>query len=126
MSQRGLNSVLTVIVLASLLPVPASGQAQSAHEWTPPRTPDGQPNIQGVWTNFDRTPFEAPSEVDIQRLASLAEWFPGTNQPPRPPAPVDPNVVREVSGFADGPGSAPRNPRRRSMVVDPVEQGHDV
>ena len=119
MGQRALGSLVPVIMFVTLLLVPGAGLAQSTNEWTPSRTSDGQPNIQGVWTNFDRTPFEAPSEVDIERLAPLARWFPGANQPPAAPAPVDPNVVREVSGFADGPGSAPRNPRRRSMVVDP-------
>ena len=118
MGQRALGSLVPVIMFVTLLLVPGAGLAQSTNEWTPSRTSDGQPNIQGVWTNFDRTPFEAPSEVDIERLAPLARWFPGANQPPAAPAPVDPNVVREVSGFADGPGSAPRNPRRRSMVVD--------
>ena len=49
------------------------------------RTPDGQPNIQGVWTNFDPTPFEAPDDIDLERLAPLAAWFPGTNRPQRPP-----------------------------------------
>ena len=114
-SLRGLAVLLAVAAWAAV-PVAAP---QSTDAWTPPRTVDGQPDIQGIWTNFDRTPFEAPSEVDIERLAPLAKWFPGANQPPRPPASVDPNVVREVSGFADGPGSAPRNQRRRSMVVDP-------
>ena len=105
MSHRTLGSMLTVVMVATLVLLPASGQTQSANTWAPPRTPDGQPDIQGVWTNFDPTPFEAPSEVDIERLAPLARWFPGTNQPPSDPAPVDPNVVREVSGFVDGPGN---------------------
>ena len=41
----------------------------------------GQPDIQGVWTNFDPTPFEAPNDIDLERLAPLAAWFPGDTAP---------------------------------------------
>ncbi len=125
MSHRLLAStgvLAAVIGVALLAPVAITGQTQTAvaDTRTPPRPAHGQPDIGGVWTNFDPTPFEAPSDVDITRLAALARWFPGTNVPRRPPAVApDPNAARQVSGFADGPGSAPRNPRRRSMVVDP-------
>ena len=115
----GIVAIAVGLVLPVLASAPAVGQ--SAGDWVPPRTPDGQPDIQGVWTNFDPTPFEAPSEVDIERLAPLARWFPGTNQPPAPPRPPESGAAREVSGFADGPGSAPRNSRRLSMVVDPPD-----
>ena len=109
------------LVLLALALAAGHAHAQSAETWTPPRTSDGQPDIQGVWTNFDPTPFEAPDPADIERLAPLARWFPGTNEPPRTPSPErQPAARREVSGFADGPGSASRNARRRSMVVEPA------
>ena len=84
-------------------------------------TADGQPDIQGVWTNFDPTPFEAPNDIDLERLAPLADWFPGTNQPQRPPDTPDQDArARGPQGpWGDGPGDALRNERRRSMVVDP-------
>jgi len=92
-----------------------------AQTYDGPRTPDGQPDIQGVWTNFDPTPFEAPDDIDLERLAPLAEWFPGTNQPQRAPAMPNPDArSRGPQGpWGDGPGDALRNERRRSMVVDP-------
>jgi hypothetical protein len=31
--------------------------------WTVPRTPDGQPDLQGVWTNGTLTPFERPAAM---------------------------------------------------------------
>jgi hypothetical protein len=81
----------------------------------------GQPDIQGVWTNFDPTPFEAPNDIDIERLGPLADWFPGSNQPQRPPENPDPDARAQgpQGPWGDGPGDALRNERRQSMVVDP-------
>ena len=93
-----------------------------AQEYAGPRTADGQPDIQGVWTNFDSTPFEAPDDIDLERLAPLAAWFPGTNRPQRPPAEPNPDARSSAprGPWGDGPGDALRNERRRSMVVDPA------
>lgn len=66
-------------------------------EWTV-RTPDGQPDLQGVWVNFDSTPFEAPS-AQPARAAN-----PGVNPP----------------DHWNNHGS-PMNARRQSMVVQPAD-----
>jgi hypothetical protein len=108
---RGAAVPIIVCGLALSFGSPALAQS-SAH---------GQPDIQGVWTNFDPTPFEAPNDIDLERLAPLAAWFPGSNQPQRPPA--EPNPDARAAGpsgpWGDGPGDALRNERRQSMVVDP-------
>jgi hypothetical protein len=83
--------------------VTASVEAQKG--WSPARTPDGQPDIQGIWVTFDSTPFEAP-------LPAAAA--------PQAPAPQAPAAnVGPAPEFAvhDSPTSA----RRRSMVVEPPD-----
>lgn len=43
---------------------PASAKAAAtSKKWTAPRTPDGQPDLQGVWTNSTLTPLERPSDL---------------------------------------------------------------
>jgi len=87
---------------------PAATAGRVDKTWSPARLPDGQPDIQGIWTNFDNTPFQAPSPDDATRLAALRKWFP----------PSDRTGGGSVWGV-DGPASASRNARRKAMVVEP-------
>jgi hypothetical protein len=41
----------------------ASSTAATAAKWTAPRTPDGQPDLQGIWDYRTATPLERPKEL---------------------------------------------------------------
>ena len=45
--------------------------------WTPPRTPDGQPDLQGVWTNNTVTPLERPKDLAGKEFYTDAELAAG-------------------------------------------------
>ncbi len=61
MSHRCLALVFTVIAVVALTPVFAG--AQSTNTTTPPRTPWGQPDLQGVWDFAILTPMERPAAL---------------------------------------------------------------
>jgi hypothetical protein len=92
-----------VVAVGAQSAAPAAPRAAAAGGWTQGRTPDGQPDLQGIWINFDSTPFEAP-----------------TAQPARPAAgsPAAANVG-PASEFADHNHQV--SARRQSMVVDPPD-----
>ena len=50
-------AALLVLALGGMTAQLASGQAAG---WTAPRTPDGHPDLQGVWANNNVTPLERP------------------------------------------------------------------
>ena len=55
-------------------PAPAAKTAaKTAKTWTPLRTPDGHPDLQGYWTNATFTPLERPSELAGKEFYTEAE-----------------------------------------------------
>jgi hypothetical protein len=70
---RNLIFVGAVAVALSLVQGQAIGQAVNARTWTAPRTVDGQPDLQGVWTNNIATPLERPKELEGRPLLTDQE-----------------------------------------------------
>ena len=53
---------------------PATSTArQCRREWTAPRTPDGQPDLQGVWLSKTATPLERPKALEGRSLLTDEE-----------------------------------------------------
>ena len=63
MKYRYLTAVLILVAAVALLPGAIAGQSQSSttNDWTPPRTPWGDPDLQGIWNNTVSTPLQRPS-----------------------------------------------------------------
>ena len=96
MTSGSLRTFCVVVAVAAGVTVTAAAQS-----WKQGRTPDGQPDLQGIWLNFDSTPFEAPDSKPAQRG--------GGGDAGTGPAPEFADHTHKVST------------RRRSMVVDPPD-----
>src|SRR6202171_5515665 len=71
---------LPAIAAMIMLVVPAEAQIRKVvntssltKPWTPPRTPDGQPDLQGIWTNATLTPLERPAELAAKEFLTPEE-----------------------------------------------------
>ncbi len=113
--RRLLTCIAGLAVTASL----AAGQAK---KWTPPHTPDGQPDLQGVWTNATITPFERPPEIAAkefyteQEVAAI-EALAADNRVDRPPREGD---VGNYNQFWFDSGTTVVKTRRTSLVIEPA------
>jgi len=115
---RVLACALTVVVQS-----PLAGQKK----WTPPRTPDGHPDLQAIWDYRSATPLQRPArfaDKEFMTAAEVAEYerLALEREDGRPPD--DARSVEEISvhpvWWLDY-GKTVVKTRRTSLIVDPPD-----
>jgi hypothetical protein len=78
MNHRLLAALAALVTVMVLLTAPMSAQAPaakaSAKVYVAPRTPDGQPDLQGVWSNATSVPLERPKELGSREYYTEEEY----------------------------------------------------
>src|SRR5436853_41816 len=115
------GSLAAVIVIASIARAPAA--TPPGKSWVSPRTPDGQPDLQGTWTNATITPFERPAELAGKPVltpeeAARLEKQAALNRVDGPPKPGDVGSYNQV--WFDS-GTKVVSTRQTSLVVEPPD-----
>ncbi len=114
------NTLANCVLAAIIAAAPLSAQKP----WTPPRTVDGQPDIQGIWSNASIIPLERPRELEgkqfftKEELVAYEERVFGRTIRDKPPAP---GSVGTYNDFWWDRDSKRALNLRTSIIVDPPD-----
>ena len=113
-------------LVAAVMTFHAAGQAPKPYK--APRTPDGQPDIQGIWSNAVLTPLERPADLKDKAFLTEKEALDyekrtveNSNKDSRAGAGTDADVARAYNDFWWDRGTKVVGTRRTSLVVDPPD-----
>ncbi|HET9362735.1 MAG TPA: hypothetical protein VFO58_23455 [Vicinamibacterales bacterium] len=135
MNRRTLVSIglltLAVAVILSATPAaqapaasPKAGAAAKAY--TPPKTPDGQPDLQGFWTNSTYVPLERPNNVTKEFYTPEEALAAEKRAAEREATQTEPGTTADVHydftqfGLDRSQATISRN-LRTSLVIDPPD-----
>jgi len=125
------SAVALIIAAVSAAPSPAAGQAapaaKSTARYVAPRTPDGKPDLQGVWTNVTITPLERPADLAGKEFFTPAEAaayekvIVANNNADRRDGPAATDVGRAYNDFWWDRGTKVVPTLRTSLIIDPKD-----
>jgi len=111
---------IAISVLLGQTPVPTK-------TWTVPRTPEGQPDLQGIWTNSTLTPLERPRELADKAFFTPAEAAAyekqarDRNHGDRRDSNPEADLTTGYNDFWWDRGTKIVSSRRTSIIVDPPD-----
>ena len=119
------NTGLALVMVTAFVGANVAAQSKSTPSgWTPPRTPDGQPDLQGIWTNPTITSFERPASLGDKAFLTdgeakaLEREAASRREEDGPPRPGD---VGSYNQFWFDSGDRVVSTRRTSLVIDPPD-----
>ena len=131
---RYLVATLSILAVTVMVPASATGQSRTS---TPPRTPDGKPDIQGTFTFSTITPLQRPEALagkDVLTAEEAAAFEASENKrlnrdlfdpekgaPSAGYAPRSQGGVLSYNEFWYERGSQVTEDRRTSLIVDPPD-----
>src|SRR4051794_25353767 len=108
------------IFLALLLAIPAAAQTKT---WTPPKTPWGDPDIQGIWPGNVGVPMQRPATQGERTTLTDAEFAQKEAQAKRQTEADAQSVAASDSRAGIGPPSywteRGKPTRQTSLIIDP-------
>ena len=117
------NLIFSIVLVVSRTPVVLFGQAapkQAAVDknWRTPRTPDGQPDLQGVWTNSTRVPLERPKELGAREFYTEQEVVENAKKGLRGDRPASYSVVQyDLAQYGLQTGQDKVAPSMRTSII---------
>src|SRR5262245_55960584 len=121
------RAMVTAIAFLSVAAISTRGQGPSpgGNSRSVPRTPDNQPDLQGVWTNGTITPLERPREVEgkdfltPEEAAEYEKQVRERNNGDRRDVNAEAGLAIGYNDFWWDRGTRVVSTRRTSLIVDP-------
>src|SRR5437870_10769500 len=128
MGHRFRTPVILAAVVLLVVVAPLFGQAPTGKNWAPPKTPWGDPDLQGIYTSDDLmdTPIERSAEFGLRLYFTEEELAKAAAQLERRATADLQEFVNPNARVSTGPPGhwgerARRPPRQTSLIVDPPD-----
>ena len=123
----GASAAMVVAPAYVVAQAPSAKQTIAAKAWAAPRTADGQPDLQGIWSNATLTPFERPKEFagkeffTEKEAAEFARRVVDQSNRDRRGATPEEDVAGSYNELFFDRGTKVGSNLRTSIVVDPAD-----